>query len=354
MEFKDYYKILGVAKTASADEIKKAFRKLVRKYHPDVSQEADASERMVELNEANAVLSDPEKRVAYDALSAQAQRGGGTKGGEFRPPPNWDAGFEFSGADAGYGAGMGAGEYSDFFEQLFGRAARGQHEQRGQRRHNPQGARYGGDGGDGGGGGDSGFGGAPQAQRGEDHHAKIELDILDAYQGSERTITLRGAQLDASGHVVPNERSLQVKIPKGVREGQLIRLVGQGSPGSGGAAAGNLFLEVRFAPHPHWRAEGRDVYQALPLAPWEAALGASVEVATPAGTVEVTVPAHSRAGRKLRLKGRGIPSTPPGDLYLELAIEQPAADSDSARAAYVALAKAFPAFNPRTPSGTGK
>lgn len=318
MDFKDYYKVLGVEKTASADEIKKAFRKLVRKYHPDVSKEADAGVRMVELNEANAVLSDPEKRAAYDSLGAQAQRGGGG-GGEFRPPPNWDAGFEFSGAGAG--AGMGAGEYSDFFEQLFGRSAR-------QRSHGHAGS-------------------APAAQRGEDHHAKIELDILDAYHGSERTITLRGAQLDASGHVVPNERSLQVKIPKGVREGQLIRLVGQGSPGSGGAPAGNLFLEVRFTPHPRWRAEGRDIYQTLPLAPWEAALGASVEVNLPSGTVEVTVPAHSRAGRKLRLKGRGIPSATPGDLYLELDIAQPAADSDSARAAYAALAKAFPTFNPR-------
>ena len=329
MEFKDYYKILGVAKTASADEIKKAFRKLVRKYHPDVSKEPDAAERMVELNEANAVLSDPEKRTAYDSLAAQPQRGGGG----FRPPPNWDAGFEFSGGNAGPGfsAGAGAGEYSDFFEELFGRrAGRAQQAQRGHRAA-------------------GGFDSAPQAQRGEDHHAKIELDILDAYQGSERTITLRGAHLDGSGHVMPDERSLQVKIPKGVREGQLIRLVGQGSPGSGGAPAGNLFLEVRFAPHTRWRAEGRDVYQALPLAPWEAALGASVEVQTPAGTVEVTVPAHSRAGRKLRLKGRGIPSTPPGDLYLELSIEQPAADNDSARAAYAALAKAFPAFNPRQP-----
>ena len=336
MEFKDYYQILGVAKTASADEIKKAFRKLVRKYHPDVSQEADASARMAELNEANAVLSDPQKRAAYDALSAQAQRGGGAKGGEFRPPPNWDAGFEFSGAGdgGGYSAGMGAGEYSDFFEQLFGRAARGQHPQHAQ--HRSRGHRSA-----------SSFDSAPPAQRGEDHHAKIELDILDAYHGSERTITLRGAHWDASGHVVHDERSLQVKIPKGVREGQLIRLVGQGSPGSGGEPAGNLFLEVRFAPHARWRAEGRDVYQTLPLAPWEAALGASVEVATPAGTVEVTVPAHSRAGRKLRLKGRGIPSTPPGDLYLALAIEQPAANSDSARAAYAALAKAFPTFNPR-------
>ena len=324
MEFKDYYKILGVDKTATAPQIKSAFRKMARKYHPDVSKEAEASQRMSEVNEANAVLSDPEKRAAYDALGSQPQRGAG---GDFRPPPNWDAGFEFSGA----GDGMGdAGEYSDFFEQLFGRAARAQHAQRGGR---------------------SGVG---RAQAGEDHHAKIELDILDAYQGSERTISLRGAHLDGQGQMVHDERSLQVKIPKGVREGQLIRLVGQGSPGSGGGPAGNLFLEVHFAPNKRWRTDGRDVYQTLPLAPWEAALGASVEVQTPTGEVEVTVPAHSLAGRKLRLKGRGIPSQPPGDLYLELTIAQPLADSDSARAAYAELAQAFPHFNPRaTSAGQG-
>lgn len=329
MEFKDYYQILGVAKTATADEIKKAYRKLARKYHPDVSKEADASARMSEVNEANAVLSDPEKRAAYDALGSRAPHGGG----EFRPPPNWDAGFEFSGA--GDAAGGGAGEFSDFFEQLFGRAARAQ---RGQR------AAAGGGAGLGGGG----------PERGEDHHAKIELDVRDAYHGSERTIGLRSAHLDAQGRVVHDERSLQVKIPKGVREGQLIRLVGQGSPGSGGAPAGNLFLEVHFAPDARWRVEGADVYQPLALAPWEAALGASVEVQTPAGTVEVTVPAHSRAGRKLRLKGRGIPCATPGDLYLELTVVQPPADSDSARAAYAALATAFPHFNPRrAPAGQG-
>lgn len=324
MEFKDYYQILGVDKTATAPQIKSAYRKLARKYHPDVSKEANASQRMSEVNEANAVLSDPEKRAAYDALGSQPKRG---MGGDFRPPPNWDAGFEFSGA----GDGMGeAGQYSDFFEELFGRAARAQHAQR------------------------SHHGGASRAQAGEDHHAKIELDILDAYQGSERTITLRGAHLDAQGRVVHDERSLQVKIPKGVREGQLIRLVGQGSPGSGGAPAGNLFLEVHFAPSTRWRVDGRDVYQTLPLAPWEAALGASVQVSTPTGDVEVTVPAHSRAGRKLRLKGRGIPSQPAGDLYLELTIVQPPADSDRARDAYSALAQAFPHFNPRQAgAGTG-
>lgn len=331
MEFKDYYKVLGVAKTASAEEIKKAYRKLARKYHPDVSKEADASARMSELNEANAVLSDPEKRAAYDDLGQRSQYGqyrqggaAGGPGGGFQPPPNWDAGFEFTGS----GMGGDAGEYSDFFEQLFGRAARAQR------------------GGGAGGRASAGFG-ADMPQRGEDHHAKIELDLLDAYQGSERTITLRGAHLDAQGQVAHDERSLQVKIPKGVRAGQMVRLVGQGSPGSGGAPAGNLFLEVQFRPDARWRVEGTDVYQPLLLAPWEAALGASVQVDTPTGTVEVTVPAHSRPGRKLRLKGRGIPSATPGDLYLEMDIAQPAADSDSARAAYAALAQAFPTFNPR-------
>lgn len=331
MEFKDYYQILGVAKGASADEIKKAFRKLARKYHPDVSKEANAAQHMSEVNEANAVLSDPEKRAAYDALAAQAAaqatRGGG--GGDFRPPPGWDAGFEFSDAGAGF-AGDGH-DYSAFFEQLFGRAARAARSPHpGQR--------------------DWGSAGHPGAQRGSDHHAKIALDLRDAYLGSERTIDLRSAHLDASGHVVQETRSLQVKIPKGVREGQLIRLVGQGSPGTGGAPAGNLFLEVHFTPGGPWHAEGRDVYQRLLLSPWEAALGASVLVPTPTGEVEVTVPAHSLPGRKLRLKGRGIPSTPPGDLFLELDVVQPPAHSDSARAAYAALAKAFPHFNPRQPA----
>ncbi|MEP7102003.1 MAG: DnaJ C-terminal domain-containing protein [Burkholderiales bacterium] len=318
MEFKDYYKTLGVAKTADADEIKKAYRKLARKYHPDVSKVANATEKMVELNEANAVLSDPERRVAYDTLGSEPHA---QDGREFRPPPNWDAGFEFSGADTD------SGLHSDFFEQLFGRAARGQR-----------------------GGARAGFGGPPSAMRGSDHHAKIELDLLDAYEGADRTITLRSARIDDDGRSVAEERTLQVTIPKGVAEGQHIRLKGRGSPGSGGAASGDLLLEVVFKPDARWRAEGRDVFQRVKVSPWEAALGATAAVRTPSGEAEVSVPAGWKVGRKLRLKGRGIPGTAnhaPGNLYLELELALPAADGDASRAAYAAMAKAFPTFEPR-------
>ena len=322
MEFKDYYKTLGVAKTAGADEIKKAYRKLARKHHPDVSKVADANERMVELNEANAVLSDPEKRVAYDSLGSGAH----TQDGQgFRPPPNWDAGFEFS--DAGIDGAL----HSDFFEQLFGRAARAHRtQQRG-----------------------GGNGAAHAAARGSDHHARIELDILDAYDGAERTITLRSARLDEVGRVVNEERNLQVKIPKGLAEGQHIRLAGRGGPGIGGAPAGDLLLEVLFKPDSRWRAEGRDLVQRVPLSPWEAVLGATATVRTPGGEAEVSFPAGWKPGRKLRLKGRGIPGTgghAPGDLYLELELALPPAETDDARAAYAAMAKAFPTFEPRNPT----
>jgi len=319
MEFKDYYKVLGVDKTATEADIKRAFRKLARKFHPDVSKEPNAAARMAEVNEANAVLSDPEKRAAYDELGRQPYA---SAGHEFRPPPNWDAGFEFSsrpGED---------GEFSDFFEQLFGHAAR----QRSAR---------------------SGAAGARQSVPipGEDHHAKIELDLLDAYAGAQRTITLRSARLDDQGHVVHDERHLEVSIPKGVREGQHIRLAGRGGPGFNGGPAGDLLLEVVFKPDPRWHAEGRHVYQRVALAPWEAAIGASVVVATPAGDAEVQVPPGWKPGRKLRLKGRGIPGRDPGDLYLELEIALPTPETEAQRAAYAALGQAFPGFDARR--GTG-
>lgn len=314
MEFKDYYKILGVEKTADDAEIKKAYRKLARKYHPDVSKEAGAEARMKEINEAREVLSDVEKRAAYDSLGNRHR-----EGQDFNPPPGWDAGFEFSGRGAPGGHGRGPKDFSDFFASIFGNTRQGPHQT---------------------------YGSANQQMRGEDHHAKVEIDLADAYMGTTRMIALRAARLDETGHVVNDERTLNVKIPKGVKGGQHIRLAGQGSAGVGGGAAGDLFLEIHFRPHSRYRVDGRDVTEVVPVAPWEAMLGATIEIDTPSGKVEVKVPPGSQTGRKLRLKGRGIPSEPPGDLYLELSVVLPPADTDRARELYETMAREM-AFNPR-------
>lgn len=319
MEFKDYYQVLGVARDAIADDIKKAFRRLARKYHPDVSKEPDAEARMKEVNEAFAVLSDPEKRAAYDQVGRGAHAGQ-----EFRPPPDWDAGFEFSGS--GFSEAEAAG-FSDFFSELFGGRATSRH------RH--------------------GHGAAFQA-RGEDHHAKVLLDLEDAYRGGTRSLSLRVPEVDGDGRLSLREHVLEVSVPRGVHEGRLIRLAGQGSPGLGGGPPGDLYLEVKFAPHPRYRAEGRDVYATLPLAPWEAALGAQVEAAVPDGTVEVRVPPGTQAGRKLRLKGRGIPAAAgggqAGDLYLIADIVLPPANDARTRAVYENMARELD-FNPRAQAG---
>ena len=311
MEFKDYYHTLGVEKTATAEEIKKAYRKLARKYHPDVSREPDAEEHMKEVNEANAVLSDPEKRAAYDQLGSRYQAGQ-----DFKPPPDWDAGFEFSG---GGFSGADMGGYSDFFANLFGQASHGK-------------------------------GGRGHQMQGEDRHAKIFIELADTYLGATRTITLQAPQVDERGRATIKEHNLNVQIPKGVKEGQHIRLTGQGSPGFGGGPAGDLYLELHFKPDPHYRMEGRDVYETVPVTPWEAALGAAVETPTPSGSVHVKVPAGSQTGRKLRLKGRGIPGESPGDLYVVLEVVLPPADTDKARQIYETMAREL-AFNPRQKMG---
>ncbi|HZW76155.1 MAG TPA: DnaJ C-terminal domain-containing protein [Caldimonas sp.] len=319
MKYKDYYETLGVPRSATQDEIKQAYRKAARKYHPDVSKLADAEARFKEINEANEVLRDPEKRAAYDQMGSNWKAGQ-----EFQPPPNWDAGFEFRG---GQGSPFGAGgtfsaggdfDPSDFFETLFGR--RGAGAAAGRRRASAQ---------------------------GEDHHAKVLIDVEDAYRGAERTISLRAPIEGPDGRVEMQERTLDVHIPKGIRPGQHLRLAGQGNAGIGGGKPGDLYLEIAFNPHSRFRVDGADVYVDLPLAPWEAALGATVDVPTPDGAVQLTVPNGSAAGRKLRLKGRGLPGKNPGDFYAVLAIVVPKAESDAARAAYENLAKAFPSFEPR-------
>ncbi len=309
MEFKDYYKILGVERTATADDIKGTYRKLARKYHPDVSKEAGAEARFKEIGEAYEVLHDPEKRAAYDQLGTRWR-----SGQEFTPPPDWGAGFEFA---PGRFSTADAAEFSDFFSSLFGNFARQADVNR---------------------------------AHGEDRHAKIVIPLEDAFHGATRTITLRAPQLDAQGRMVLREHRLNVRIPKGIRDGQLIRLAGQGAPGAGGAPSGDLYLEVHFDSHSVYRVEGHDLSLTLPLAPWEAALGATVKAPTPTGVVEVKVPAGSQSGRKLRLKGRGIPGEPPGDLYLVLDVIVPAADTERAQQLYRTMAQEL-AFNPRQALG---
>ena len=313
MEFKDYYRTLGVPREATAEEIKKAFRRLARKYHPDVSKEADAEERMKELNEANAVLSDPEKRAAYDQLGRGYQ-----PGEDFQPPPDWDAGFEFSGR--GFAPGEAA-DFSDFFAELFGRAGGGARGSRG----GPQ---------------------APFQARGEDHHAKVLLDLEDAFSGATRQISLRAPRTDAQGRVTLASRTLNVKIPQGVHAGQIIRLAGQGAPGIGGAPAGDLLLEVRFRPHPRFRVHGRDLHLTLPVAPWEAALGAVLAVDLPPGSVKVRIPEGAQSGQQLRVRGKGIPGAQAGDLLLDIQVVLPPADTARARTLYETMAREL-AFDPR-------
>jgi curved DNA-binding protein len=308
VEFKDYYQVMGVARDATEAQIKQAYRKLARKYHPDVSKEKDAEARFKEVGEAYEVLRSPEKRAAYDQLGQHRA------GEEFRPPPNWDSGFEFS------GAGPGNAAYSDFFDALFGRSR-----STGQSRD-------------------------PFSGRGEDHHAKVLLDLEASLRGGARPFTLRMPEIDAEGRLVSKERTLNVQVPKGILAGQHIRLAGQGARAPGSGTPGDLYIEVEFQPHPLYRVDGRDLLLELPVAPWEAALGATVKTPTPGGMVELKIPPASRAGSKLRLKGRGIPATPPGDFYVELQIALPAANDEKAKAAYAALAAALP-FNPRAGLG---
>ncbi len=311
MEYKDYYSVMGVKRDASQDEIKRAYRRLARKFHPDVSKESDAEARFKELGEAYAVLKDAEKRAAYNELGANWQTGQ-----EFKPPPDWGTGFEFTGS--GIDGGDSAA-FSDFFETLFGQRTGA------QRSAGPR----------------------PEFHaRGDDHHAKVLVDLEDAYNGATRTINLRTPALDESGHVVTRDRALNVKIPKGITQGQRIRLSRQGSPGVGSGHAGDLYLEIEFRPHRLYAIDGRDVYLKLPVTPWEAALGATIKVPTPSGFVDLKMPEGTSSGKRLRLKGRGIPGSPPGDLYVTAEITLPPANSDLAKEFYRKMRQELH-YNPR-------
>ncbi|HAD09122.1 MAG TPA: cytochrome C biogenesis protein [Porticoccaceae bacterium] len=318
MEFRDYYQILELERDASQDDVKRAYRKLARKYHPDVSSEADAEEKFKAVGEAYEVLKDPEKRAAYDQLGADWQAGQ-----EFNAPPGWDAGFEFSGGGFTQGDSQA---FSDFFESLFG-----------QRFDS---------------GGASAFKRGPRGYqgRGQDHHARIMIDLEDSLNGASRAITLRVPEVDRTGHVYTRNHTLNVKIPKGVAPGQQIRLQGQGDPGPGGGPAGDLYLEVVFKPHRRYRLEGRDIYLYLPVAPWEAALGATVKAPTPTGVVDLKIPAGSKAGKKMRIKGRGLPGKQAGDFYVVIELVLPPVDDDKVKQAYQDLARVS-GFNPRADLG---
>ncbi|MBU0965480.1 MAG: DnaJ domain-containing protein [Proteobacteria bacterium] len=317
MEYKDYYKTLGVERDAGQDEIKRAYRKLARKFHPDVNKDADAEKHFKEIGEAYEVLKDPEKRTAYDHIGSGFQ-----EGQEFRPPPDWNAGFEFSGG----GFSDASGNYSDFFEELFGRAGAGMggrsfHVHRGGIR-----------------------------AKGEDHHAKIMINLEDSFTGAVQIITLQLTEVDETGRIVSRPHTLNVRIPKGIMEGQSIRLAQQGGQGFGGGPRGDLYIEIAFHPHPLFKADKKDIYLELPITPWEAALGATVPVPTLGGRVEMKIPAGSQSGQKLRLKNKGLPGTTAGDLFVVLKVVVPKADSEAAKEIYEKMAAVMP-MNPRSALG---
>ncbi|RBP51243.1 DnaJ C-terminal domain-containing protein [Arenicella xantha] len=314
MEYKDYYQILGVERSATGDQIKSAYRRLARKYHPDVSKEADAEARFKEMKEAYEVLKDADNRAAYDKFGKDWKAGQ-----DFQPPPDWAQQTRRPQGDFDQTAG-----YSDFFDSLFG--ARGGADFGGQSRGNMR-------------------------MDGQDVNARITVSLEDAFSGATRQISIDLPEMDSSGRMVNRRRKLNVKIPKGILAGQRIRLESQGGAGMGaGAQSGDLYLQVDLAPHPIYEPRERDIYVVLPITPWEAALGRTVKAPTLAGPVDLKIPAGSQAGKKLRLKGRGLPGKTPGDEYVELKIVMPATVDDKAKSLYEELERTQ-TFNPRSSLG---
>jgi curved DNA-binding protein len=327
VQFKDYYDILGVSRTASKDEIRRAYRKLARKYHPDISKEAGAEDKFKEINEAHEVLKDPEKRKRYDQLGTEWQHGQ-----EFRPPPGWEFQFDFGQASQdkpeGFFWSAGAEGFSNFFEALFGVGSMKQgHSHRSFYRQ----------------------------QQGVDHEAMLKLTLEEAFQGGIKNIILQSQILSAEGNPVNREKRYDVKIPPGILAGQTIRLAGQGAEGSGGGSRGHLYLKVEIEPHPRFRIDGRNLYTDLALAPWEAALGVELKIQTVSENVALKIPPGTQSGQKLRLKGKGMPNTkgPAGDLYVVVQIRVPTTLSQKERELFLKLSKAS-SFNPRNSVGRQK
>jgi curved DNA-binding protein len=316
VKFQDYYQTLGVSRDAKQDEVKKAYRKLARKYHPDVNKDRDAEERFKELSEAYEVLKDPEKRKLYDQLGADWKAGQ-----DFRPPPGWDnVHFEFRGSPGEETFGFGSG-FSDFFEMLFG-------------------GRMG--------------GGAPRdrqaswVMRGQDQVADITISLADAYYGSTKNVTLQAHEVDEKGGIRPVKHTYEVRIPAGITDGGRIRLSGQGGKGIGGGPPGDLYLKVRLTPHPRFRIDGHDLHLKVPVTPWEAALGATVEVKLIDGTVNLKIPPGSQSGQKMRLPGKGLPQAGGGrgDLFTEVRITVPKELSEKEKELFIEMSKVS-GFNPR-------
>ncbi len=324
-DFHDYYARLGIARQATADDVKRAYRGQARRFHPDISKEPEAEQRMREVNEAYVVLSDPDKRAAYDKLAAQREAGGSPAA---QAPVGKQAARARTAAEAAQAyadtaahtsaqgqSGPGAADtsgFSDFFTDLFGRMGVGSR------------------------------GRAQAPGRGEDQHASVVLELADIWRGAEKTITLRSPQFDAQGQASVGQRKLQVKIPAGVRPGQTLRLAGQGAPGGLGGTPGDLLLEVQIKPHPRFKLDGTHLLAELPVAPWEAALGAVVPVALPFGPgLNVRVPAGAQSGQSLTVRGKGLPAPTPGDLELRLRVVLPSAQEPRARELYEQMALAL-------------
>jgi curved DNA-binding protein len=311
MKYQDYYAALGVPRDATAEAIKSAYRKLARKFHPDVSSEKDAEEKFKEIGEAYETLKDPEKRAAYDQLGTHAQ------GQEFRPPPDWGRGF-------GGGDGGSSGTFDDIdLGELFAGLGRAQ----GARARN-----------------------TPMA--GRDYEAAVRISFDAAFHGTELDLDLGGAEIDDQGVMRHVPRPVKLRIPRGVTDGQRLRVPGKGGEGSRGGPRGDLYLDIHVDDHPLYRVDGADIYVDLPLAPWEAALGTTVTLPTPAGAVELKVAAGARAGQKLRLKGRGVARAngAAGNLYAVVSIVMPTVIGDQERSLYAELAR-HSSFNPRPQFG---